>query len=282
MAEGIDLVSALITRYAVVESLYLLEDSSLKGQLTDSITKLYTAILRYLGIANAYYNKSTARRVGESAFKSARTLVEEPIAEVRSGHEGRIWGNYPLEAAEVGLEDLCRSLIARGIGSGTQPITSDGRTPLHCATESNKAGVIELLLTQPEVDKNARSHRGYTPLWWSVKGENAKSVMTLLAHDVHVDISDYRGSSPLIVAVQKNNQDIARMLLAAGAKTQLNEALEVALAEREEEMVQLLKDFGAVELDEGFGLEGLMGKSPYQIATDEEMQAMAGAENVDE
>ncbi|CAD0088138.1 unnamed protein product [Aureobasidium vineae] len=60
MAEGIDLVSAMITRYAVVESLYLLEDSSLRGQLTDSITKLYVAILKYLGIANAYYNKSTA------------------------------------------------------------------------------------------------------------------------------------------------------------------------------------------------------------------------------
>jgi hypothetical protein len=59
MAEGIELVSAMITRYAVVESLYLLEDSSLRIQLTDGIIKVYVAILKYLGIANTYYNKST-------------------------------------------------------------------------------------------------------------------------------------------------------------------------------------------------------------------------------
>ena len=59
MAEGIELVSAMITRYAVVESLYLLEDSSLRTQLTDGIIKVYVAILKYLGIANTYYNKST-------------------------------------------------------------------------------------------------------------------------------------------------------------------------------------------------------------------------------
>ena len=58
MAEGIELVSAMITRYAVVESLYLLEDSSLRTQLTDGIIKVYVAILKYLGIANTYYNKS--------------------------------------------------------------------------------------------------------------------------------------------------------------------------------------------------------------------------------
>ncbi|KAI4766047.1 hypothetical protein E4T52_11659 [Aureobasidium sp. EXF-3400] len=59
MAEGIELVSAMITRYAVVESLYLLEDSFLRIQLTDGIIKVYVAILKYLGIANTYYNKST-------------------------------------------------------------------------------------------------------------------------------------------------------------------------------------------------------------------------------
>lgn len=59
MAEGIELVSAMITRYAVVESLYLLEDSSLRAQLTDGITKLYMSILKYLSIAKSYYDKST-------------------------------------------------------------------------------------------------------------------------------------------------------------------------------------------------------------------------------
>jgi hypothetical protein len=59
MAEGIELISTMITRYAVVESLYLLEDFSLKAQLTEGITKLYVAILKYLGIARTYYGKGT-------------------------------------------------------------------------------------------------------------------------------------------------------------------------------------------------------------------------------
>lgn len=59
MAEGIELVSGMITRYAVVESLYLLEESSMKAQLTGGITKLYVSILRYLSGAKTYYNKST-------------------------------------------------------------------------------------------------------------------------------------------------------------------------------------------------------------------------------
>jgi hypothetical protein len=104
MAEGIELISTMITRYAVVESLYLLEESSLKSQLTSGITKLYVCILRYLSGAKTYYNKSTLSeskrwrirvaivlifgqgRLGESAFKSPHDLVEMPIADVRASH----------------------------------------------------------------------------------------------------------------------------------------------------------------------------------------------------
>ncbi|KAG9563175.1 hypothetical protein KCU71_g8184, partial [Aureobasidium melanogenum] len=86
MAEGIELVSAMITRYAVVESLYLLEESSLKAQLTSGITKLYVSILRYLSSAKTYYNKSTGRRVVEGAIISSHDLVEVPIGNVRADH----------------------------------------------------------------------------------------------------------------------------------------------------------------------------------------------------
>ncbi|CAD0088142.1 unnamed protein product [Aureobasidium vineae] len=84
------------------------------------------------------------------------------------------------------------------------------------------------------------------------------------------------------MAVQKSNQDIVRMLLSAGAKMHLDEALEIASAKRDEEIVQLLKDFGAVEHDEGFGIEELVEKSWYQSAMDEEMQAVAGAKIIEE
>jgi ankyrin repeat protein len=181
-------------------------------------------------------------------------------------------------AASVGLEELCRNLIDKGIANGTLPIVIGGFSPLHCATDSNKTGVVELLLMQPGVDKNVCSENGYTPLWHSVRKENAKSVMTLLAHHVDVDTPDDRERTPLLIAVQKSNQEIVRMLLNAGAKAQLDEALDIALSKRDKEIVQLLRDSGAVEHDDDFGIEELVMESVHV----EEMQATAGAENVEE
>jgi ankyrin repeat protein len=181
-------------------------------------------------------------------------------------------------AATVGLEDLCRNLIEKGIADCTLSSSDGDFSPLHHATESNKAGVVELLLMQPGVNKNICSRRGFTPLWFSVGKENIKSVTTLLAHQVDVDTPDDRERTPLLIAVQKGNQEIVRMLLAAGARAQLDGTLEIASVKRDKEIVQLLKDSGAVEQDEGFGLEELMTESAYHVPGFEEVQAAAGAD----
>ncbi|KAG9842500.1 hypothetical protein KCU98_g9180, partial [Aureobasidium melanogenum] len=96
---------AMITRYAVVESLYLLEESSLKAQLTDRITKLYLSILRYLSGARTYYDKSTWGRVLESAVRSSHDLVEVPIGAVRAGH-GEV--DEILKVIDAGIKELER------------------------------------------------------------------------------------------------------------------------------------------------------------------------------
>jgi len=56
MAEGLERVSNLITRYAIFESLYLHLDSVVEDQLADAIARLYGAILTYLSKASRYYN----------------------------------------------------------------------------------------------------------------------------------------------------------------------------------------------------------------------------------
>jgi hypothetical protein len=59
MIEGLEFVSRLVARYALVEELYLQGTSVEKDQLADSITRLYAAILVYLSKARRYYDRRT-------------------------------------------------------------------------------------------------------------------------------------------------------------------------------------------------------------------------------
>lgn len=63
MLEGVEEVSNLISRYAILELLYLQQKPSVttgaKDQLTLYVVKLYTAVLQYLCQASRYYNLTT-------------------------------------------------------------------------------------------------------------------------------------------------------------------------------------------------------------------------------
>ena len=79
MAEGIELVSKLITRYAVIESLYLSVDSSLAEHLVEAIVTLYTAILRYLIQAQKYYQKRTSSKCLKLDIHSSKNKAEQCV-----------------------------------------------------------------------------------------------------------------------------------------------------------------------------------------------------------
>ena len=54
VAEGIESVSGLITRYTIVEKLYLNQTCEAKHGLQEAITNLYAATLTYLAKVKAY------------------------------------------------------------------------------------------------------------------------------------------------------------------------------------------------------------------------------------
>ena len=66
MAEGMEFISGMITRYAIFEKLYLRTSavSSLKaeaeGHLNEALCKLYAGVLQYLSKAKRYYTRTTA------------------------------------------------------------------------------------------------------------------------------------------------------------------------------------------------------------------------------
>lgn len=59
MVEGVDRISALITRYAKLESTVLLRTCDLTSQLSSALVKLYGSVLKYLANTCRYYRKST-------------------------------------------------------------------------------------------------------------------------------------------------------------------------------------------------------------------------------
>jgi hypothetical protein len=59
MVEGLELVSSFIARYAKVEDLYLSGTSTQENQLSDSVIRLYAAILLYLSKSSRYYDRRT-------------------------------------------------------------------------------------------------------------------------------------------------------------------------------------------------------------------------------
>ena len=60
MVQGMELVSNLITRYAIFEDLYLQRTSTVADQLSQSLVNLYAAVLKYLSEARKYYSQNTA------------------------------------------------------------------------------------------------------------------------------------------------------------------------------------------------------------------------------
>ena len=59
IVEGIEFVSGLITRYAVIEKLYLHQQCESTPGLYEAITKLYANVLIYLSKVKAYYMGNT-------------------------------------------------------------------------------------------------------------------------------------------------------------------------------------------------------------------------------
>jgi hypothetical protein len=69
MAEGVEFVSNLITRYAIIEKIYLQHNSEARLQLTAAVVQLYAAVLTYLGRAGPYYARRTGGMPASSMYE---------------------------------------------------------------------------------------------------------------------------------------------------------------------------------------------------------------------
>ena len=63
IAEGVEYVSSLIARYAMLEALYLHASSAARQQLYDALVRLYTSVLEFLSRAIRHYGRGAGGKI---------------------------------------------------------------------------------------------------------------------------------------------------------------------------------------------------------------------------
>ena len=101
-------------------------------------------------------------------------------------------------------------------------------------------------------DVNVRDEDGCTPLLWAVLAGSRPTVELLLEHGAPVNDSNHDQETPLHWAATIGHVEIAVLLLKRGANVNARDAFDVtplrsATLNEDEEMIELLKRYGAAE-----------------------------------
>lgn len=128
----------------------------------------------------------------------------------------------PLSAAlSKSRYDMIPALIKAGAHTG-RAAPDNGQTPLMQAINSEAPGVISLLVRHG-ADVNGRApagsiHAGQTPLHFAMQANRRYDVIeTLIRLGADLESRDARGRTPLMVAIETNNNRLAEHILKAGA-----------------------------------------------------------------
>jgi TonB family protein len=82
----------------------------------------------------------------------------------------------------------------------------------------------QALLSNPEVDPDARDARGYTALMFAAERDAPELVTLLIKADADLDIQNNDGETALIIAVRRGRVDASRLLLMAGADVTIRDS----------------------------------------------------------
>ena len=80
IVEGVETVAHIITRYTIIEHLYLTRNTKFTDELNDAITRLYAEVLRFLSKACRYYSQSTALRVAKGFGQASSSSIDRSLA----------------------------------------------------------------------------------------------------------------------------------------------------------------------------------------------------------
>lgn len=156
----------------------------------------------------------------------------------------------PLHLAVITNQpDIVGLLLEHGSSPSIQD--RNGQTCVHLACEYGSIACLEVLMRADTKDLEATNYEGMTALHIAVSTERRELTLCLLKHGADVNTVDIKsGQSPLIQAVESNQEDMVSLLIQNGAKVnQLtyagNTALHVASGRGLAEITRLLLKSGA-------------------------------------
>lgn len=98
MVEGMEHIANIITRFAILEDLYLGVNLKVTDPLKNSLTRLYAKILGYLAKASNYYSSSTLKRVVQSV--ATDSTARQSISDLIAFEQGEVERHAALADAE--------------------------------------------------------------------------------------------------------------------------------------------------------------------------------------
>lgn len=110
--------------------------------------------------------------------------------------------------------------IASASVTSAQSLEADFRREVRDGNYSK----AEALLSNPQLDPDARDGRGYTALMFAAENDRPELVTLLVKANVDLDIQNNDGETALIRAVRRGRVDGTRLLLMAGADVGITDA----------------------------------------------------------
>ena len=148
----------------------------------------------------------------QGGYEIAKLLISKG-ADVNVNSKGDVNGGTPLHnAAREGRSETIKILIDNGADVNAKNVT--GHTPLDLATSTDARH------NHPESGDLLRKHGGkHSSIHEAAAVGDAEGVKEFLAAGTDVNATDERGKTPLDLAIQVKNTEIADLLRKHGGKT---------------------------------------------------------------
>lgn len=151
-----------------------------------------------------------------AAAKRGETLsIQAIVARGEKVDQINIEGYNPLHLAII-HRHLETTTFLLGHFQGIIPLTEDRATPLHLAVSLSDPRFVELVLTHYNPQKQllkTQDITGDTALHWAIRGGNFEVIALLLRTRMWTEMTNKRGETLLSLALEKEDDRIARCLL---------------------------------------------------------------------